>query len=203
MDERRTEIIRRRYNRIAPLFDSMDRMIRPGWRQQVVGQARGRVLEVGVGTGKNLPYYDPARVEAVTAIDFSPAMLARAQRRAAACPVPVTLLEMDAQRLAFPAASFDTAVATCVFCSVPDPILGLQELRRVLKPGGLAFFLEHVRLDAPLIGPLMDILNPVTVTLVGVNINRRTVENIRRAGFTILREENLAGRLVKAITAQA
>lgn len=203
VDERRTAVIRRRYNRNAIFYDVMDRAIREEWRRSVVGQAFGRALEVGVGTGKNLPYYDPTRVTELTAIDFSPAMLARARRRAHLCPVPVTLLEMDAQRMGFPDHTFDSAVATCVFCSVPDPLLGLQEIRRVLRPGGLAFFLEHVRIDAPVIGTLMDLLNPISVGLTGVNINRRTVENVRRAGFEIVKEENVSGRLVKRITARA
>src|SRR5690625_5290415 len=99
MGERRTRIIRRRYDRIAGVYDLLNPFIRPSWRRAVVGKARGRVLEVGVGTGKNLPYYDPARVQELIAIDFSPAMLAKARRRASMCPVPVKLQEMDAQQL--------------------------------------------------------------------------------------------------------
>lgn len=202
VDRRRTEIIRRRYNRNALFYDVMDRGIRPAWRERVLREARGRVLEVGVGTGKNLPHYDPAVTREVVGIDFSPAMLARARQRQAQAKVPVTLLEMDAQEMEFPADSFDTVLTTCVFCSVPDPILGLEEIRRVCKPGGRVLLLEHVRVDNPVIGPLMDLLNPVSVGLIGVNINRRTVENVRRAGLQIERVERLLGSLVLLIRAR-
>ena len=97
----------------------------------------------------------------------------------------------DVQHLEFPSASFDTVVATFVFCSVPDPIQGLREIGRVVRPGGQILLLEHVRIDKPVIGTLMDVLAPLIVRLNGANINRRTVENIRTAGLLIQQVEDL------------
>lgn len=202
MDQGLTEKIRRRYNRNAVFFDSMDRMIREDWRRQVMAKAAGNVLEVGVGTGKNLPYYRPDICTKVTGIDFSPGMLAVAVPRAAQAPVPVELIEMDVQALKFAAATFDTVVSTCVFCSVPNPVDGLKEIKRVCNPNGKILFLEHMRVNWPIVGTLMDVINPISVGLLGVNINRRTVENIEKAGLTILKIENLMGPLVRYIEAK-
>ena len=88
-------------------------------------------------------------------------------------------------------AFFDTVVATFVFCSVPDPVLGLREVLRVVKPGGQILLLEHVRSDVFLLGPLMDLANPIVLRMMGPNINRRTVENVNQAGLIIERVESL------------
>ncbi|MBZ4686376.1 MAG: hypothetical protein PWQ96_1143 [Clostridia bacterium] len=195
-----TERIRRIYNRTAKFYDLMDRMIKLESRKKVLQMAKGQVLEVGVGTGQNLPHYPPGCE--VTGIDFSPEMLKRAKKRAKESPVPVKLLEMDAQNMDFPDNTFDTVLATCVFCSVPDPIKGLKELKRVCKSGGQIILLEHVRSDNPVLGLIMDILNPLAVSLIGPNINRRTVENVRKAGIKINSVEDAQGKIVKLIVAE-
>ncbi|MGE5589512.1 MAG: class I SAM-dependent methyltransferase [Bacillota bacterium] len=200
VNPRVTESVRRKYNRNALFYDSMDRMIRDEWRQRVIRQARGKALEIGVGTGQNLPFYDPAVTTELTGVDFSPGMLQRARRKP--CRVPVTLLEMDAQHLAFADATFDTVLATCVFCTVPDPVLGLQEARRVCRPDGQIILLEHVRIDRPIVGPLMDLLDPLSAALIGTHINRRTAENARLAGLQVEWVENVEGDLVKLIYAR-
>ncbi|MGB8648413.1 MAG: class I SAM-dependent methyltransferase [Anaerolineae bacterium] len=139
----------------------------------------------------------------VTAIDLSDEMLAQANTRAAELGVAVDLREGDVQALSFPDNSFDTAVATFVFCSVPDPIQGLRELNRVVKPGGRILLLDHVRIDGPVIGGLMDLLNPLVVRLWGANINRRTVENVKRAGLEIESIADLGPmQMVKLIVAR-
>jgi len=199
--DRETELTRKRYNRTSLIYDWMDRMIKPDLRAKVLSQACGRVLEVGVGTGKNLAFYPPSCSE-VVGIDLSPGMLAKAKARTKEAKVPVVLYEMDAQALEFPNASFDTVVATCVFCSVPDPIKGLSEIRRVCKPGGRVILLEHVRSDNPLLGKMMDILDPLTVRMMGPHINRRTVENVRAAGLKIRNVEDQKVKILKLIVAE-
>lgn len=197
--ETSTDVIRRRYNRTAIFYDAMDRMIPERLRKQAVELAWGNVLEVGVGTGSNLAYY-PQGCQ-VTGIDFSPGMLAKARKKVHRAKVPVTLLEMDAQCMEFPDNTFDTVIATCVFCSVPDPVQGLREVRRVCKQAGQIILLEHVRSENPVLGALMDILNPVSLYLIGSNINRRTVENVIEAGIRINKVENVFGNIVKLIVA--
>ncbi len=201
-----SDITRARYNRIAPLYDLMDLLPEQrfaGWRKQLWdGVPTGRVLEVGVGTGKNFPYH-PAETE-VTGIDLSEGMLAKARQRAEKLGYPLDLHHMDAQHLDFPDNTFDAAVATFVFCSVPNPGLGLQELARVVKPEGQIMLLEHVRIDRPaLIGKLMDWLDPLVVRVMGAHINRRTTEIVQQAGLEVEQIENLALQgLVKLITAR-
>jgi ubiquinone/menaquinone biosynthesis C-methylase UbiE len=205
--DRQTALTESRYDRIAPLYDAMEWLVEHAvmreWRQQLWSriEAAGRILEVGVGTGKNIPYYPPEAT--VTGIDLSERMLDRARRRAEALGVEVDLPRMDAQHLAFPDDSFDAAVATFVFCSVPVPTVDIQELGRVVKPGGDIWLLEHVRIDRPLIGPLMDALNPIVAKVTGANINRPTVENVRRAGLRLIDVEDVLGNLVKLIHVQA
>jgi ubiquinone/menaquinone biosynthesis C-methylase UbiE len=167
----------------------MERRFRP-WREKLWQSVTGpRVLEVGVGTGKNMEFW-PLNCE-MTAIDLTPGMLDIAHQRIKSLNRQADLRLGDVQHLEFPVACFDTVVATCVFCSVPDPIQGLREVSRVVRPGGQIVLLEHVRIDRPVIGTVMDILAPLIVRLNGANINRRTVENVRLAGLEIQRVENL------------
>lgn len=177
-----TELTRKRYNRTSHFYDLMDRMINPELRTKAIRQASGKVLEIGVGTGSNLAFYLPGCE--VTAIDLSPGMLEKAKAKVGEAKVPVQLMEMDAQNLKFADNTFDTVIATCVFCSIPDPIQGLKEIKRVCKPNSKVIFLEHVRSDNPILGMIMDALDPLTVHM-GPHINRRTVENIRTAGLKI------------------
>ncbi len=158
---------------------------------------RGRILEVGAGTGKNVPHHPPwARV---ILTDISPEMLARARRRAAGRP-ELKFVVTDAQALAFKDRVFDAALATCVFCSVPDPAAGLQEVQRTLKPGAPAVLLEHVR-PPGLRGRLFDLLDPLASRLLGPHINRRTVETVQRAGLRLAGTRDIFSDWVKLILA--
>ena len=173
----------------------MERFLFASWRARLRDRIVGnRVLEVGVGTGKNIPYY-PQEME-ITAIDLSPRMMERAQRNALILGQEVDFWEMDVQHLAFPDQVFDTVFATFVFCSVPDPVSGLRELRRVCKPGGTLLLLEHMRTKNFILGFLFDLLNPIVVRMMGANINRRTLDNIRMAGWRIQVEERLSSDIV-------
>lgn len=198
--DKETVLTRQRYNRTSRFYDLMDRMINPETRKRLLSEAKGKVLEVGVGTGVNLEFY-PANCE-ITGIDLSPGMLEKAKARAHKLGITASLQEMDAQNLQFPDNIFDTVVATCVFCSVPDPIKGLKEIKRVCKPQGKVILLEHVRSDNPVLGRLMDLFDPLTVRMIGPHINRRTVENVRKAGLRIQSIEDQRIRILKHVVAK-
>ncbi len=195
---------RRRYDRLAFAYDiieaPLERFRFAVWRSALRGAYHGAtVLEVGVGTGKNFPYY-PYGVK-IVGVDLSPRMLMRARRKASNRDLSVELREMDVQNLDFPDHSFDTVFATFVFCSVPDPMDGLRELRRVCKPNGRLLLLEHMRPENFLLGLIFDALNPIVVRMMGANINRRTMDNIRSAGWNVRIEENLSSDIVRWIEA--
>ncbi len=195
-----TEKTLKRYDRIAPVYNYIDKLSTPFWmREKAVSLASGDVLEVGVGTGANLPLY--AHDCNVTAIDFSPRMLQIARLQADRLEIQVNLIQMDVQALTFADCSFDTVLATCVFCSVPDPVLGLKEIRRVSKKDGKIILLEHMRSENFVIGLMMDLFNPLFTYIIGNNINRKTVENINTAGLKIEEMENLKWGIFKLIVA--
>ncbi len=202
IDTRATEHTRRRYDRTARFYDHMGSGRMEDWRRLAWERVQGpRVLEVGVGTGKSMPYY-PVAAD-MTAVDLSPRMLAKARERARRDGTAVELREADAQALPFPDSSFETVIATCVLCSVPDPILGLREMRRVLVPGGQLVTLDHVLSHGRVLGPLMRLANPMVARVSGANIDRETVENVRKAGFADVQVRDLWLDIVKLIEARA
>lgn len=206
-DPKQNMLTRARYDRIAPIYDLMNlgsEFVYRRWREWLWWQvlSEGCILEVGVGTGKNIPFYP--REAQVTGIDLSPKMLARAQRRKQKLQSHVKLVLGDVQALDLPAASVDAAFATFVFCSVPDPVLGFRELGRVVRPGGRVYLLEHMRAANEWLGRLMDWVNPLVVRALGFNINRRTLENITRAGLEIEYVQDMGlGGIFKIIVARS
>lgn len=196
-----TKEIKKRYNRAAKFYDilenPMELMGLRSWRVDLMKDLHGKVLEVGVGTGKNVEFY-PDEAE-ITAIDFSEKMLELARLKVSKFKKKVTLIGMDVENLMFPDNTFDTVFTTCVFCSVPNPIKGLMEIKRVCKPGGKILMLEHVRSESRILGLIMDLFNPLTVNIYGANINRRTVENLYKSGFSNIEVVNLYKDIVKKI----
>ncbi len=201
---RPTALVRKRYDRIAPIYDLLEGPMEIGariWRgAQWANIGAERVLEVGVGTGKSIALY-PRGAE-VTAIDISPRMLERARRRPVPTGASVELLEADVQALPFGDGAFDIVVATFVFCSVPDPVRGLREVRRVLRPEGRLSMVEHVLSKKRWLRPVMKALDPLTARLWGAHIDRDTEENVARAGFSWFDSRNLALDVVKSIVAR-
>lgn len=191
--------IKKRYNRIASYFDLLQKPMGTSrfdkWRKKLIEQVNGKTLEVGVGTGKNLRFYN--RDIDLTAIDFSKNMLDKAKAKYRK-ELPMTnFLEMDVENLDFEDNTFDTIVTSCVFCSVPNPVKGLQEIKRVLKPNGQLILLEHVRSNGKILGSLMDWFNFIPLNIIGDNINRKTGENLRKVGFTDIEETKLWKDVVK------
>lgn len=200
-----TQIAIRRYNRLAPLYDVMEGFAEAfgyaKWRRLLWSKAEGvDILEVGVGTGKNFSYY-PSGAE-VTAVDFSEGMLERAKAKSDRNKVKVRLRQMDVQNLELEGDSFDTVVASFVFCSVPDPVRGLEEIRRVCRPGGRVILLEHVLSANRVLSWLMNVANPLVVQMMGANINRKTVDNVVRSGLTVEKVTNLRLGIFKLIEAR-
>lgn len=155
-------------------------------REMVIPSARGVVLEIGMGPGLNLPFYNPDQVSKVIGVDPNDAFLHLGERRHQSSPVPLEIIRSPAERLPLKEASIDTAVITYTLCSVDDPEQALREVRRVLKPDGQVLFLEHG------LSPEMDVarwqhrLNPIWRSLaVGCNLTRPVAELLRKAGFSI------------------
>jgi ubiquinone/menaquinone biosynthesis C-methylase UbiE len=181
----KNKTIKKRYNRISRVYDllekPMEALFISKWRETLVDKIEGnKILEVGVGTGKNIAYY-PEDLD-ITAIDFSKAMLEKAKKKVKDTQI-IQLIEMDVQALTFADNTFDTVITSCVFCSVPDPIKGLKEIRRVCKNGGKIIMLEHMRSDKKVTGKFMDLINFIPLHIWGANINRRTIGNLEKAGF--------------------
>jgi ubiquinone/menaquinone biosynthesis C-methylase UbiE len=199
-----TERVRRIWDRSAagydPGMERVERWLFEGGREWVCSRASGDVLEVAVGTGRNLPLYPPG--VRLTGIDASPQMLALARQRAEAVGRAVDLRDGDAQGLEFPDASFDTVVFTLALCSIPDDGLAVAEARRVLRPGGLLLLLEHVRSPNPAVRLAERLLDLLTVPLQGDHLVREPLDHLRREGFEIERVERLKLGLVERVAAR-
>lgn len=168
------------------------------YKRRLFAKMEGRCLLVGTGTGNDFKYF-PSGLR-ITAIDVSPAMLVRARRKARAYAGQLSLEEMDVRALDYDDATFDTVVTSCVFCSVPDPVSGLRQLHRCLRPEGRLLMFEHVRSRLGPIALMQDLLTPYTSRF-GPDMNRDTTANVVRAGFAIVLEDNVYLDVVRAIVA--
>ena len=182
-----------KYNRISYIYDIMESFVEylmfGKWRQMILSDLNGCVLDVGVGTGKNLKYY-PDNCK-VVGMDVSSKMLEHAKKRAENMD-NISLFVMDGEHLAFENHSFDYVITTFVLCSIPDPVAALKEMKRVCKPDGMVINMEHMKSKHAILSMIEDIFNPLTFGAMGVNINRKTVENIKKAGLNKISEQNLA-----------
>jgi ubiquinone/menaquinone biosynthesis C-methylase UbiE len=189
---------------LAPVYDRLtgpaERRAFGSWRRRTWAEVprAGPGLEIGAGTGANFPYHPPGT--RVLATDLSPAMLQRARRKPESAAVP--LAAADALALPFRDGTFAWAVATLVFCEVPDPVGGLREVRRVLAPGGRLVLLEHVR-PSGWLGVLADAATLVTAPLLGEHFDRDTEAAVRQAGFELEGREWLWRDGVVLLTARA
>jgi ubiquinone/menaquinone biosynthesis C-methylase UbiE len=195
---------RRVWDRAAPGYNRQiaffERIQFAGGRTWLGARADGRILEVAVGTGLNLPHY-PADAP-VTGIELSPAMLAIAERRAADLRRDVDLREGDAERLPFADASFDTAVCALSLCSIPDPGAAIGEMHRVLVPGGRLLLLDHVGSTWPPVYAAQWLLERLTIRLAGEHFTRRQLPAVRAAGFEIVAAERLKAGTVERVFAR-
>ncbi|MGV9884085.1 class I SAM-dependent methyltransferase [Streptomyces sp. NPDC003006] len=191
------------WERDAPQYDGWMRhydrhVIRDG-RNWLCSQARGRVLEVAVGTGLNLPAY-PKGTD-LTGVDLSPAMLERARQRADDAGVEATLTEASATELPFRDATFDTVVCVLALCCIPDDEAAVAEMRRVLKPGGTLLILDHVISSNIAVRMGQRLLDPLLVKRFGDHQLRRPLHRVRQAGFTITRRDRYSLGMIERLAA--
>jgi ubiquinone/menaquinone biosynthesis C-methylase UbiE len=196
-----------RYQRIAPLYDLLDWPFEHGRyrgiRPHLFEGLAGRILDAGVGTGRNIAYYPPGAE--VVGIDLSPAMLARATARAKRLGRSVDLHRMDVTRLAFPDRSFDAAVASFLFCVLPNELQvpALREIERVLKPGGTVRLLEYVRPKGAYRAFVARLWEPWMAWAYGAGFDRRTEEHVGETGFDIVESRYVVPDLLKLITVRS
>ena len=192
-----------RYQRIAPLYDLIDlpfeyrryRKIRP----LLFAELSGVILEAGVGTGRNFPFYPQGAK--IVGIDLSPAMLARAERRRQSAMAEVELRQMDVTHLDFPDQSFDAAVATFLFCVLPNELQvpALKEIGRVVKRGGAIRLLEYTRPHGTVRRALTKIWEPWVGWAYGASFDRRTQEHIPEAGLDLIETRFVVDDLIKLL----
>lgn len=199
--------IQQRYERIARFYDLLDlpfehrrySPIRPLLFQGLTG----KVLDAGVGTGRNIPYYPSGA--AVVGVDLSPAMLRRAERRRAALGAAVDFRQMDVSRLEFEDHSFDAAVATFLFCVLPDnlQVTALRELGRVVKPSGPIRLLEYVRPRGSVRRVMAGLWEPWMRWAYGASFDRHTEERVSEAGLQVVESKFVVDDLVKLISVRS
>ena len=199
-----TAKVLRAWEKSAPGYDKQIAFFEKTWfgggREWLGARAQGRILEVAIGTGRNLPHY-PAGVT-ITGIDLSPAMLAIAGRRAADLGRDVDLHTGNAQQLPFPDQAFDTVVCALSLCAIPDPAAAIGEMERVLVPGGRLLLVDHIASTWPPIRAAQWVFERLTIRAAGEHFTRRQLPLLRAAGFDIVETERLKAGTVERICAR-
>ncbi len=199
-----TDRVRRLYDEVASRYDRMigfsEKVLFGDGRRWVCSQAHGDVLEVAVGTGRNLPFYHPD--VRLTGIELSLAMLAIARQRAEALGRHMDLRTGDAQVLDFPGASFDNVVCTLALCTIPDPGQAVAEAARVLRPGGRLVLLEHVRSPVLPVRVVEWMLEPLSVRLQADHLLREPLIFVTAAGLQVETIERSRWGIVERLAAR-
>jgi ubiquinone/menaquinone biosynthesis C-methylase UbiE len=197
-------VTKAKWDRAAANFDLMASK-GPEWRwapakRELFSHMQGKILFLALGTGLDVPFFPPDRD--IVAIDISAKMIKQAQSRVDEYKGRIEVHEMDVHAMPFEPGSFDQVYTSCTFCSVPDPVKGLEALRVVLKPGGELRMFEHTGSRYFPFNLMMNIMTPVSRRL-GPDMNRPTVDNVRRAGFQLREVNRLFLDVVQTITATA
>src|SRR5712691_6082492 len=200
----RQERLRRYWDRHAGSYDKQmgffDRHLFSGSRDWVCSRATGRVLEVAIGTGLNLGHY-PDGIQ-LTGVEWSPVMLDIARHRAGQLGRAVDLRHGDAQALEFPDASFDTVVCTFSLCAIPDDQKAVQEMARVLRPGGLLLLADHVEASSWLARAAQALIEVASVPAGGEHFRRRPIRHVRALEFTIEDRDRFKLGIVERLAAR-
>jgi len=195
---------RRVWDKSAPGYDRQIAFFERNWftggRQWLGERAQGSVLEVAIGTGRNLPFY-PAGVN-ITGLELSPQMLAIARRRATDLGLNVDLHEGDAHQLPFVDNSFDTVVCALSLCAIPDPVAAITQMHRVLRPGGRLLLLDHIASTWPPLYIGQWLVERLTIATAGEHFTRRSLPLVRAAGFDIVETQRLKAGTVERVHAR-
>jgi ubiquinone/menaquinone biosynthesis C-methylase UbiE len=199
-----TAKVLRVWEKAAPSYDRQiaffEKLQFGGGREWLGARVRGRILDVAIGTGLNLPHYPAETI--VIGIDLSPAMLAIARQRAADLGRTVDLRTGDAEHLPFDDESFDTVVCALGLCTIPDPIAAIQEMSRVLVTGGRLLLLDHIRSTWPPIYAAQWLLERITIRTAGEHFTRRQLPLVKAAGFEIVQVKRLKAGTVERVFAR-
>lgn len=198
------EDLEKKFDRTSRLYDWIDwpfeRFRYRKIRKRIWEELSGKILDAGVGTGCNIPFY-PMNAR-VAGVDLSQGMLDKAKKMASSLRKTVELKKASVYQLPFPDESFDSIVATFLCCVVDQPAIAARELKRVCKRGGKAFFLEYVLSKKPIRRFIQKVVTPYTRFMFGVDFTQDTLATLKKAGFKILHEENITGDVLKLIVAQ-